>query len=208
MKKNIESIIHLLFPIPVYSTFLERKFTSEELKGVEKYKKELHKNTGNVTSLNNYVLNEKPFLKLKKEVDLIIADYFSKIINPIEKKITPYITQSWLNYTETTEYHHTHAHPNSLVSGVIYINADEKNDMIKFYKDSYQAIKIEPKEYNAYNSHSWWFPVKTGQIILFPSSTTHSVEVKKGNNTRVSLAFNVFVKGTLGENRELTELIL
>jgi hypothetical protein len=43
---------------------------------------------------------------------------------------------------------------------------------------------------------------------MFPSSTTHTVDLKKGNNARMSLAFNVFVKGTFGNQRALTELIL
>jgi hypothetical protein len=34
------------------------------------------------------------------------------------------------------------------------------------------------------------------------------VETKEGDNTRVSLAFNVFIKGTIGNNKELTELKL
>jgi hypothetical protein len=34
------------------------------------------------------------------------------------------------------------------------------------------------------------------------------VETKEGNNTRVSLAFNVFVKGKLGSYKEATELII
>jgi hypothetical protein len=43
---------------------------------------------------------------------------------------------------------------------------------------------------------------------MFPSSTTHQVDVKKGKNTRISLAFNTFIKGTLGDNFSLTELKL
>ena len=43
---------------------------------------------------------------------------------------------------------------------------------------------------------------------MFPSSTIHQVETKQGNNTRISLAFNTFYKGTLGSNGTLTELIL
>ena len=50
--------------------------------------------------------------------------------------------------------------------------------------------------------------VKTGDIVLFPSSLTHMVETKEGDNTRVSLAFNVFIKGTIGNNKQLTELKL
>jgi hypothetical protein len=34
------------------------------------------------------------------------------------------------------------------------------------------------------------------------------VETKKGDNTRVSLAFNVFIKGILGNNKALNELKL
>ena len=43
---------------------------------------------------------------------------------------------------------------------------------------------------------------------MFPSSLVHQVDLKKGNNTRISLAFNTFYKGKLGINSELTELIL
>jgi hypothetical protein len=34
------------------------------------------------------------------------------------------------------------------------------------------------------------------------------VENKQGTNTRISLAFNIFIKGNLGNNKELTELVL
>ena len=43
---------------------------------------------------------------------------------------------------------------------------------------------------------------------MFPSSTTHQVDIKKGSNTRISLSFNTFYKGTIGDNKTLTELIL
>ena len=35
------------------------------------------------------------------------------------------ITQSWINFTKKGEYHHPHAHPNSLISGVFYVEADK-----------------------------------------------------------------------------------
>ena len=69
-------------------------------------------------------------------------------------------------------------------------------------------IVPEIEKYNICNSSTWWFPLKTGQLIMFPSSTPHEVETKKGDNTRVSLAFNTFYKGILGSNVKSTELIL
>jgi uncharacterized protein (TIGR02466 family) len=203
----IESNINGIFPTPVYISKLNRTLTPLELKFVEKSKKNFINNEGNITSSNNYILNEKPFLNLKKELDLRVKDYFEKVISPVDTVI-PYITQSWLNYTETNQYHHKHSHPNSLVSGVFYINCHEELDKIKFFNDTYKTIKPEIKTWNLYNSESWWFTVKTGDVILFPSSLTHMVETKKGTNTRISLAFNVFVKGTIGINDKLNELIL
>ena len=204
----IESTIHSIFSTPIYMSKLNNKLTNLELKFVEKNKKNVCKNEGNNTTSNNkYILNEKPFANIKKELDTKVQDYFNKVISPANN-ITPYITQSWLNYTETNQYHHKHAHPNSLVSGVFYINCHKEHDKIKFFKDKYQTIKPEVKDWNIWNSETWWFSVKTGDVILFPSSLTHMVETKQGNNTRISLAFNVFIKGTVGANKSSTELIL
>jgi uncharacterized protein (TIGR02466 family) len=203
----VEANISGIFPTPIYISKLDRKLTNKELFFIDKTKSDCNKNEGNITSNNNYILNEKPFYKIKKELDLKVQDYFDKVISPANN-ITPYITQSWLNYTETNQYHHKHQHPNSLVSGVFYINCDEEHDKIKFFNDTYKTIKPEVKNWNIWNSESWWFSVKTGDVILFPSSLTHMVETKKGDNTRISLAFNTFIKGTVGINKLLTELIL
>ena len=203
----MEATINGIFPTPIYISKINRELTPLELKFVDKNKKDHYKNDGNITSNNNYILNEKTFANIKKELDLRVQDYFDKVISPANN-ITPYITQSWLNYTETNQYHHKHAHPNSLVSGVFYINCHEEHDKIKFFNDTYRTIKTEVKDWNMWNSESWWFSVKTGDVILFPSSLTHMVETKEGTNTRISLAFNVFIKGTVGNNKNLTELIL
>jgi uncharacterized protein (TIGR02466 family) len=203
----MEATINGLFPTPIYISKLDRNLTDKELLFIDKNKLDVYKNEGNTTSNDNYILNKNEFKELKKQLDLIVEDYFNKIICP-SNDITPYITQSWLNYTETNQYHHKHTHPNSLVSGVFYINCNEEHDRIKFFNDKYQNIKIEIKDYNIWNSESWWFSVKTGDIILFPSSLTHMVETKQGTNTRISLAFNVFIKGKIGINKNLTELIL
>ena len=203
----MEANINGIFPTPIYISKLNRELTPLELKFVDKNKKDFYKNDGNITSNNNYILNEKSFANIKKELDLKVQDYFDKVISPANN-ITPYITQSWLNYTETNQYHHKHAHPNSLVSGVFYINCHEEHDKIKFFNDNYKTIKLEVKDWNIWNSESWWFSVKTGDVILFPSSLTHMVENKEGTNTRISLAFNVFIKGTVGNNKNLTELII
>ena len=204
----MESNINGIFPTPVYISKLNRELTNKELSFIDKTKLDVYKNEGNTTSNDNYILNHKAFKELKTDLDLRVKDYFNKIISPANN-ITPYITQSWLNYTEKNQYHHKHEHPNSFISGVFYINCNEEFDKIKFFKKfNYEIIKPQVKDWNIWNSESWWFPVKTGDIVLFPSSLTHMVESKEGDNTRISLAFNTFIKGTVGNNKSLTELIL
>jgi uncharacterized protein (TIGR02466 family) len=203
----IEANINGIFPTPVYISKLDRNLTKKELSFIDKSKLNFYKNEGNITSKDNYVLNKKIFNTLKEDLYSRVNDYFNKVLSTTNTVI-PFITQSWLNYTKANQYHHKHHHSNSLISGVFYVNCHEKLDTIKFFKNEYQTIEPEIKDWNLFNSKTWWFTVKTGDIILFPSYLTHMVETKEGDNTRISLAFNVFIKGNIGNNKKLNELIL
>jgi len=205
--KAIEPTITGIFPTPIYITQLGRKFSDKENKFIDKNKKNINVNEGNVASKNSYILNSKELINIKKKLNKVIKDYFDKVINTTNS-IEPYITQSWINYTEKNQYHHKHSHANSLVSGILYLNADIKTDKIFFFKPGYDLFKPEIKNFNVWNSSTWFFPVDTGKIILFPSSLVHEVQYKQGIDTRVSLSFNVFFKGSIGVEVELTKLIL
>ena len=201
--------IHQLFPQPVYFSKLERELTKEELKVVDEHKKKTYKNEGNITSDNNYVLENKALKNLKKDLNKKVINYFNEVVCT-SNSIIPYITQSWINYTETNQFHHKHSHSNSYVSGVFYIDAQKEVDSIIFYKKTApnETIKLNVTKYNPFNSTTCLFPVETGNIFLFPSFLIHGVNKKKGTNTRISLSFNVFIKGKIGDKSNLTELIL
>ena len=204
-----EPIIHNIFPTPVYLTKIDREYTKEELNFVKEQKKHCKKNAGNIYTKDSYILNRKEFKNIKKFLIKHCKNYLNTVICP-KNNLELYITQSWLNYTEADQYHHKHEHPNSIVSGVLYFDSDIEKDKILFSKPDYQQIKpkIDNTKFNLWNSETWFFPVETGRLIMFPSSTIHQVEIKKGKNTRISLAFNTFYKGTIGSNAGLSELIL
>lgn len=203
-----EPTIQNLFPTPIYMTNMNRPFTKQELQFVKKQKNYCVKNKGNIYTKDNYILNRKEFKNIKKFLNQSCKDYLERIISP-KNNIELYITQSWLNYTEENQFHHSHSHPNSVISGVLYFDCDKQNDKIKFSNPKgYQQIKLDIDKYNIWNSDTWWFGLETSQLLMFPSSTVHEVETKKGNNTRISLSFNTFYKGTIGSNNTLTELIL
>jgi uncharacterized protein (TIGR02466 family) len=205
--------VHPLFPQPIYFSNLERSLTKEELKTVNEYRKEVFENEGNTVSKNKYVLENKTLKNLKEDLNKKVIDYFNKVVCT-SNTINPYITQSWLNYTENNQFHHSHSHPNSYVSGVFYVDAQKEIDTITFHKPgqhgdaSYTDLKLDVDKYNIFNTTAWVCPVETGNVVLFPSFLHHGVDKKKGTNTRISLSFNSFFKGTIGNTENLTELII
>ena len=144
---------------------------------------------------------------LKEDLHKKLLDYFDKVICN-SAPIIPYITQSWLNYTEPNEFHHKHFHSNSYVSGVFYIDANKTVDHIKFYQTQVPELEPAIKKYNIFNARSLWFPVETGDVVLFPSTQPHGVDKKQGTNSRISLSLNTYFKGTIGNKRKLTELTI
>ena len=197
--------VNHLFPTPVAFFDLGRTLTEEELAFVEK--QERRPNMGNTTSTDNTILKQEALKSLNDFIEASVQQYFKEIHAP-KHKVDLRITQSWLNYTKPGEYHHKHEHPNSFISGVFYVNADPEKDKIYFFRSGYQTIKLPPADWNLFNSDSWWFGVETGKLVLFPSSLTHMVETKQGDNTRISLSFNTFPAGTIGETLDLTGLTL
>lgn len=204
----ISPIIHGLFPTPVMFGEMGRAYTKEELAFFKQQQSKTVKNNGNVNSADTYILNQPMMADIKKVLEEYITEYYTNIMC-VKDKVKPYITQSWINYTKPGEYHHRHAHPNSLVSGVLYLDCDKEKDKIVFYNsDAYKRIKPDIATWNLYNSESWWFPVGTGDLVMFPSELQHMVEQKQGKNLRTSLAFNTFIRGDIGNIGELTELKL
>jgi uncharacterized protein (TIGR02466 family) len=198
-------MIHNLFPTPVAIYKLDRELTEEELVFIKG--QETRPNAGNVTSTDNMILRNHSMTKLRDFIESSVSEYFKTVHNP-KHNVNLRITQSWVNYTKPGEYHHKHAHPNSFVSGVFYPQANRKTDKIYFYNNVFQQISFPPNEWNVWNSDSWWFEVGTGDLVLFPSSLIHMVETVKGEDTRISLSFNTFPVGLVGDEMDLTGLKL
>ena len=191
--------IAILFPTPVFVAKSNSDLTSKE--EIEKIIQQgMKKNTSNSTSINSYIFNEN-LKELKQFCEQQIRIYVKDIINP-KKGLDFYITQSWLNVTKPGEFHHEHCHSNSLISGVFYI-ATEQSDKIAFADPNTKVkdlIEIGFRDYNTWNSTNWFVPAITNELVLFPSWLSHKVEPNENATTdRISISFNTFVKGPLGQ---------
>ena len=194
-----------LFPTALGFSKLDRELTEQELEFIETQAR--HSNEGNTTSDNRKILQSIELTEIREFIEDNMLEYFNSVYAP-KHDVTPYITQSWANFTEPGQYHHKHAHPNSIISGVFYPKADREIDKIYFYKDGYERIKLPTDNWNMWNSESWWFETGTGDLIIFPSNLTHMVQTKQGEGTRISISFNTFLKGYIGSDESLTGLHL
>ena len=158
---------------------------------------------GNSSSNQTEILNLPVLHGLKTQVEDMLLQYLTEIVSPVGN-VKLRITQSWANLTVPGGSHHCHYHPNSLVSGVLYINA--VNEEITFYKSGFEPFHFGTKIPNEFNTKEAVLTVNTGDVILFPSSLYH--EVRKSNGDRLSIAFNTFPEGTFGDKQHLTEVTL
>ena len=169
----------------------------------------MESNGSNSTSKNNYIFDTQ-LKKIKEFCEEQIKEYVKQVINPVEDQDF-YITQSWLNVTRPGENHYEHCHANSIISGVFYISTGE-DDNITFFDPNYHlknTIKFETKSFSIWNAETYVIQANSNELILFPSWLNHMVEANpKATKDRLSISFNTFVRGIIGEKTGKYELIL
>lgn len=195
-------MIYDLFPTPVGHYNIDRPLTEEELSFIKNQTKT--NNVGNLTSKSANLGDAEELKSLKVFFENSIKDYFHKVYVP-KYDVTLKITQCWGNYTKPGGFHHRHTHPNSFISGVFYVQTDAQRDKLLFWKDRYEQILVAPTEYNQWNAENWFYPTAPGDLLIFPSWQTHFVDTVEEGPERISLAFNTFPQGNLGDYMDLTQ---
>lgn len=193
-----------IFPTPILKLKMDRDFTKEEIDFIYNQEDKIPPppytiHLGNNATSNKKILEHPEMSDLKKLVQDCLNQWCINVYapsNPQSFKLK--ITQSWLNYTKPGEHHDRHYHPNSIVSGAIYIDTNSIQDQIIFNSGKRYDFYIPWASLNSFNSMESIIYLSKKDIVLFPSSLSHSVPENTGTNTRVSLAFNSFFEGTLG----------
>lgn len=193
-----------MFPKPVVKGSMDRPFTEEEKNYM--LSQSMDPGISNSSSRNRRVLDVPEMVNLKKIAQDSLNFWVNEIMM-IQTGLELQLTQSWMNTTKPGQVHHNHYHPNSIVSGVIYINAIDDKDRIMLLDPTPVPYKFTVKEHNLFNSEEYHLSVKTGDIVLFPSLMFHGVPPVTANHDRVSLAFNSFWKGTLGFANDSTNYL-
>lgn len=194
-----------MFAVPLYRAALGREFTGEEM---QFFKSELNDPVlaiSNYASKNKKVLDAAPMQAIRAALQAHLDQFFQITFNT-SNDVSLQITQSWLTRSQQGDSHHIHTHPNSVVSGVLYINLAPR-DGINFYRNEdnvwYELIRQEDSYYNAFR---YFVQTGIGDIVLFPSSIRHGVNEIREKIDRVSLSFNTFFSGELGREEFSNQL--
>tara|TARA_B100001778_G_scaffold224396_1_gene186189 strand:+ start:57 stop:686 length:630 start_codon:yes stop_codon:yes gene_type:complete len=200
MKLNIERI----FPTSLYvfDDVLEPEYIDSMREDIIKSGKiNAEQRQTNWQSVKNNKLYELPKYK---ELGKMALNACIKYIDLLEYKLDDIeLTGMWSNILKPGETHPPHTHSNNFISGVYYVQADNKPNTpaINFLDPRGQTCVLQPqqKRYNIYNSTRHSLPAKINRMILFPSWLSHFVPINYSKSDRISIAFNAMLKGKVGE---------
>ena len=190
-----------LFPVPVYFENCNFDYTEE----FEFLKKQPNRINGRIrqTSADTFLLRKQELKRLKDWIEITL-DTFVK--NVYKSQTELYITQSWLNTIGFGGGLSAHHHPNSIISGVWYpeITMEQTPSIYfcNFQKPSNILLNVD--DTTLYNSDTMYAPIKSGNLILFPSNLFHGVKPNTIDKNRYSLSFNTWTHNDLGNEFELT----
>jgi hypothetical protein len=161
-----------------------------------------------LTSVDKNVL-ERAELAGIKQLIMHEINFCAREVYAVSTDVEFYITNSWINIYGRGDQAGAHMHHNSLLSGVLYLQASEAGGQIVFHRDTQSQLPFPPVldldvvSHNIYNCKSWGYQPKTNDICIFPSIVSHSVQPNNSDEGRWSLAFNVFVRGKFGAIHQL-----
>ena len=175
----------------------------ERIEGMKKYISDLwskrdYDDNWQTKSANLHKQNEFKFF-----ADLIILTS-KRIIEQLDYKVEDItITDMWANVLKDTEDHPMQTHSNNFLSGTYYLQSDQKASIV-FHDPRPAADVIVPrkKETTLNNSSLLSYASKQNRAVIFPSWLPHWVQQNKSKTKRISIAWNIQIKGQVGEHHE------
>lgn len=195
-----------LFPYPLVICGQKYEFTDAERAFIDGL--EMAGNSGNAMSSDDKVLDCKELSAARKFIDAQVLNYKKNLLR-IKDTNEIYITQSWVNKSNPGQFHPKHKHPNSVISGVMFLDENDDGNLppIRFHRtlDMF-PLNFSFDSLNEFNASAREFDPEQGMLMLFPSLLEHDVDINRSERVRTSLSFNTYVRGTVGGQEQLTEV--
>ena len=197
--------VQALFATPMARVDLSAAITQDQIDYVQSLK--MVQNQQNLISEDLYIFRHAQLAGISQAISTILSQYAQQVMG-IEQELV--VTQSWALTNPPGVGMHAHSHSNSLISGSFYYAPlPEPPSRVFFDRNTaYQRIELVPQQNrrNLYNTNLNAVTPKAGELLLFPSEINHMVEANGSDQPRHAIAFNSFVKGTIGDYRDVSQL--
>ena len=100
------------------------------------------------------------------------------------------LDNSWINVQGKDSELLPHTHPQSAISGALYLKSDEDSSSIMFYNPNPYSELLSVGSWTHYTYKSMWVPPAPGYVLLFPSWLKHGANGKNQSEERIVLSFN------------------
>jgi len=190
---------------PIFSTFISpyRNVDVDHnsiLKDLKKLKYETTGDAGSDMSVEKNIFSK---LKKGKQLHKCLLEKARDTIDQLQYDIDAQIVNCWSTRTESGYMSDYHTHQNFWLSAVYYPHGtEEDNYAIRFASERNQDFtQFRPKEleFNSYNATTWTWPIRQGDLIVFPCLLRHKILKHESKNTRYSIACNILPLGTIGD---------
>lgn len=194
-----------LFATPIVRADLSSAITPEQVEYVKNLK--MVRNRDNLISEDLYIFRHPELKGISDAVDAALTRYARDVMG-IEQDLV--VTQSWALMNPPGIGMHSHSHSNSMVSGSLYYHSLPAPVSRVFFDRNamYQRIELlpVPERRNIFNTNINVVEPREGEVLLFPSEINHMIEANGAGEPRRAIAFNAFVKGTIGDYRDVSQL--
>ena len=189
--------VNHLYPTPVYSSVVDDYQVVNY--HIDKIIDKVHFNMKEKWGATHYlstdfssksnVIKEFGLHKLRKEIDNHLMKYCSELNFGMRN----YRLESWLSKFEKGNYAHVHAHGEADISGGYYYKTNGMDG--DFFFESPNPFLETTRCFTMSSlSHRWVYKPHPGKILLFPGWLKHGVTTNTTDNSRISLAFNIYFK--------------
>ena len=189
----VDVVSHNLFPTAVHQFTLD--ISSLDKKQMISYINKGKLKPNGMKQTEDDIHKMSYFKNFKNEIITLNKAILDKLEYEYEDIL---ITSMWGNLLFPSQTHSPHTHSNNFLSGVFYLQSDDLSGEIEFFDPRPLAGVLSPriKKGIMENSNAIGFEPKDNMGLIFPSWLQHWVQPT--NSERISLSWNILVKGHYG----------
>ena len=169
----------------------------------------LRQNQSNLIHNDVDILERPQLAALRKDIMDMVDHYAFKVL--AYKDVTCELQQSWINVTPPGTEHTLHWHTNAMISGTYYPFGVDKSPIIFHNPNRFQIVPNTSDiqdPMSMISRNCLYVTPSVGELMLWMSPLPHHVRTNEGEQDRISVSFNIMLRGYVGHVQSLSGVSL